>query len=287
MNSSENHSSNSNPSPAGSSQPLGDEQLRQPTSAAADADVSAQPDELLATQLSETEWLAFCYLADELPADQRQAFEQRLESDPEAQQALLVQLELTEQIVSASQPVVAATNVTAQTPAAVSIPNVLDTRGLDAQWSNTDTTKSNRVGASPWPARSSRNDGGSARTSYRAHWLAFAASLLLAAVGWFVWQGQQNSAERQLAAEWASRVTADLAPEDSQNQIDAIANAGDPLHDDELSALGLELLAWEREREPTSEPASDPNDADDNDWIFSAAMALEDEDFEWLQGTRP
>lgn len=65
------------------------------------------------------EWLAFCYVADELSADERAAFEERLATDQAAREAVAAAVELslaTQWVVAeAEQPVVTKSQPTADT----------------------------------------------------------------------------------------------------------------------------------------------------------------------------
>jgi hypothetical protein len=54
--------------------------------------------ELTTEQSNDVEWLAFCYVANEMPVDQRDRFEERLANDQAAREAVATVVELTQTI---------------------------------------------------------------------------------------------------------------------------------------------------------------------------------------------
>lgn len=54
--------------------------------------------ELTTEQASDVEWLAFCYVANEMPVGQRDRFEERLANDQAAREAVATAVELTQTI---------------------------------------------------------------------------------------------------------------------------------------------------------------------------------------------
>lgn len=209
-------------------------------------------------QLSEWEWLAFCYLADELSPEQRLAFEQQLETNAEAQQALVLQLELTEQIAGAAS----ATRLT--------------------------TTLSDTLVHDQPTARPERLPRALRSSSHKHRWLAAAAALFIlgsAGIGWQIYRSQSLTqlAEIQLADEWVYQMSqlpdAERVPSNSLTEID-------PWENSEMADSTLTSGTEKPTGEYWSELPHDEN-SDENSWIYAAAMALEDDDFEWLPGILP
>lgn len=60
--------------------------------------------QLTPEQANDVEWLAFCYVADEMSADERARFESRLSSDQAAREAVATAVELT-QTIAAAEPI--------------------------------------------------------------------------------------------------------------------------------------------------------------------------------------
>jgi hypothetical protein len=54
--------------------------------------------ELTTEQSNDVEWLAFCYVANEMPVDQRDRFEERLANDQAAREAVATAVDLTQTI---------------------------------------------------------------------------------------------------------------------------------------------------------------------------------------------
>ncbi len=203
-------------------------------------------------QLSELEWLAFCYLADELSPAQQAEFERRLETDASAQQALVVQMELTAQI-AASQ--------VASVERHINQPHVAQSAGLP------------RTTGRQFARRSK-------------FWIAIAATLFVLGGSWIGGQFYNSKAtaqlaEIQLADEWAYQISE--LPELTEDP-NLKLSANDPWDHPELA--GEFPTSGSLRGEYWSDLHNDEESLE-NSWIYAAAMALDDDDFDWLQGLFP
>ena len=141
------------------------------------------PDDQSGHSTSELDWHAFRYVSDEMSDSERGEFEKRLETDPEAQAALV-------DVVQSTQLIYAA---------------------LDSQHdSQTDLQDSQKVNVA---SRASSKPG---LQRLRAV-LSAAAAILLMVAGWSIYSGNQNSPEAafnntqssaDLAVAWADTLSA-------------------------------------------------------------------------------
>ncbi len=193
---------------------------------------------------NELDWLAFCYVADELDAETRTKFEQRLGVDPAACEAVAGAIEMSQLIFQAAE---------------------------------TDIEK-NTVTVRPESRRSSTH---SVRVRLLNPRLVFAASILLTllAVGWAMKinlsSNQIAGSPDDLAVTWVDSLTDDDAPGASGNDesINRLPDAMD-LTSDELT-INFELENDPLENDLIAEDAELAElDMQDN-WMLIALAEME------------
>ncbi len=216
-----------------------------PTSLGSPTPHSASADAMSDTQLSDLQWLAFCYLANEMSSTEAAAFEDRLEWDVLAQSALIEMSALSQTIIRI--PEIQVDGIRTDSANALS-PVATAPRSVQSR-----SVQSRGVQSRSW------------RTVFGGWALvgSFMLALLLASMWWNNSSPvpEQELASPDLAELWASQFQVPRSGEE---------------------ATGLEMFVMEVE-DSGFEDRSLSNELvdctyDEDDWLTSAVMALGDMD---------